>query len=391
MKVLIALTYYRPHYSGLTIYAERLARALVARGHGVTVLTSRFSKDLARQEKCAGVVVIRPDVWLRISKGVIMPAMLLRAWQLARRADVVNLHVPQLDAAPVAVICRLLRKPIVLTYHCDLLLPKGFIHRLANLVSNLANHISARLADVIVTNSRDYAENSSFLRRYLHKVRPVYPPVELVEPTPEDIAAFREKHGLQPGDLIIGMAARLAAEKGVEYLVQALPEVLEKYPQARVLFVGQHEQVLGEEQYAQKLAPLLQNLGEHWTFLGLVSPVDLAVFFRLADVTVLPSINQTESFGMVQVESMTCGTPVVSTDIPGVRVPVQMTGMGLVVPPRDARALAGAILSILDNPEAYSGSGQGEVERLSSKVVAEEYEKIFSGLAGGQGRQAGVK
>jgi hypothetical protein len=46
MRILTALTYYRPHFSGLTIYAERLARALVRRGHSVTVLTAQYSPDL---------------------------------------------------------------------------------------------------------------------------------------------------------------------------------------------------------------------------------------------------------------------------------------------------------------------------------------------------------
>lgn len=382
MKILMALTYYRPHYSGLTIYAERLAQNFTRHGHSVTVLTSRFNPALLPQENCAGVKVIRPKVWMRVSKGVIMPTMPLWAWKIARQVDVVNLHVPQLDAAPIAVISRLLGKPVVLTYHCDLLLPKGPVHRLANWVSNLANHVSARLASCIITNSQDYAENSPFLRRYLKKVRPVFPPVELVQPAPEDIEAFKQKARLKPGERIIGVAARLASEKGIEYLVQALPRVLEQHPTARVLFVGQHENVLGEERYARKLAPLIEKLGEHWTFLGIVSPVELAVFFQLADVTVLPSINKTESFGMVQVESMQCGTPVVATDIPGVRVPVHLSGMGKIVPPRRADALAEALIHILDDPSAYSDDRHGVVPRMASEAVAAEYEKIFTELTG---------
>jgi glycosyltransferase involved in cell wall biosynthesis len=180
MHVLIGLTYYRPHYSGLTLYTERLARALVQRGHRVTVLTSRFDKDLLPIETCEGVEVIRLDVLMRISKGVIMPALPFRAWELASQADVVNLHVPQLDAALTGCIAWLKRKPVVLTYHCDLHLPHGLVHSVANLASNFANHISARLADVIVTNTRDYAENSHFLKTYLEKVHPILPPVELV-------------------------------------------------------------------------------------------------------------------------------------------------------------------------------------------------------------------
>ena len=131
-------------------------------------------------------------------------------------------------------------------------------------------------------------------------------------------------------------------------LVQALPEVLEHHPTARVLFVGQYQDVLGEDAYARKLDPLITKLGDHWTVLGVLSPKEFAAFLHVADVTVLPSINSTESFGMVQVEAMTCGTPVVATDIPGVRQPVKLTGMGRVVPMADANSLAEAIISILD-------------------------------------------
>ena len=231
-----------------------------------------------------------------------MPSMPYWAWKLARQADVIHLHVPQLDAAPIAIICRMIGKPIVLTYHCDLRLPQGFIHSIANLVSNLANHVTARSADVIVHNTRDYAENSAFMKRYLNKLHPIYPPVEVMSITEADREAFRKKFNIHPEQLIIGMAARLATEKGVEYLAGALPEVLEKRPQARVLFVGPYEKVVGEEAYAQRLAPLIDQMGDHWSFLGIISSVEMTAFFEQCDVTVLPSINSTESYGLVQVE-----------------------------------------------------------------------------------------
>jgi glycosyltransferase involved in cell wall biosynthesis len=380
MHVFIGLTYYRPHYSGLTIYAERLARSLVKRGHRVTVLTSRFDKRLLPYEVCDGVEIIRPNVLFRISKGVIMPSMPLWAWKLAGEADIVNLHLPQLDAALVAAISRMKRKPVVLTYQCDLYLPAGLVHRIANYASNIANHISARLADRIVTTSQDYAENSRFLQSYLHKVRPVLPPVELAPVNQTIIQGFRAKVRIQPGQSIIGMAARLATEKGVEYLVQALPQVLERHPNARVLFVGQHQNVLGEEQYARKLEPLIRELNEHWDFLGLLSPEELSAFYHEADVLVLPSINSTEAFGMVQVEAMSCGTPVVASNLPGVRVPVTMTGMGRIVAPRDSASLAEAIVAILDDKEKYLTNPREIAQHFSPERMAAEYEALFEEL-----------
>jgi glycosyltransferase involved in cell wall biosynthesis len=388
MHILIALTYYRPHYSGLTIYVERLARALVERGHRVTVLTSRFSKELAAHEICAGVEVVRPDVLFRVSKGVIMPSMPVWAWKLARQADVVNLHVPQLDAAPIAMLARLVGKPVVLTYHCDLLLPKGFVHAVANRVSNLANRLSARTAQRIVTNTRDYAVNSTFLKRYLGKINPIVPPVVLEQVADDDVQAFRRKARIEPGQQIIAMVARLATEKGVEYLVQAVPEVSRRFPRARVLFVGQYQNVLGEEQYAQKLAPLIEALGERWTFLGILSPTELAVLYQEAEVIVLPSINRTESFGIVQVEAMRCGTPVVASDLPGVRIPVARSGMGLVTPPADSRSLAHAIIEVLGNPQAFRLKDPQILDQATPEAVAVAYEEIFLDLLSKEGKSS---
>lgn len=380
MKVLIALTYYRPHYSGLTIYAERLARALAERGHQVTVLTARYDDSLPERELCDGVQVVRLNVRLRVSKGVIAPSILYRAWKLVGEADIVHLHLPQLDAAYLGLVSRLLGKPVVLTYHCDLRLPPGLIHSLANQVSHIANYISAWSANLIVTNTRDYAENSAFLRRYLYKVRPVLPPSEVAVVTQAEREAFRRKAEIQPGQRIIGMAARLATEKGVEFLAQALPLVLQRHPSARVLFAGQHQQVFGEQSYADRLAPLIESLGQHWKFLGNLPPEEFAAFFHECEVTVLPSLNSTESFGIVQIESMMCGTPVVASDLPGVRQPVALTGMGRTVPIANAPALTQAILEVLEAPQDYRGDIPAIVRRFAPQTIAQEYETIFAQL-----------
>lgn len=102
MKILEVLTYYRPWVSGLTIYVERLSRALVELGHDVTVLTAQYDSDLPRYEVMDGVKIVRIPVLLRVSKGVIMPEFGPMAWKLAHRTDVIHLHLPQFDAPGVA-------------------------------------------------------------------------------------------------------------------------------------------------------------------------------------------------------------------------------------------------------------------------------------------------
>ncbi|MEI6775791.1 MAG: glycosyltransferase, partial [Chloroflexales bacterium] len=117
MRILCALTYYRPYTSGLTIYVQRLAAALVRRGHSVTVLTSQYDPSLPRHELMDGVRVVRAPVAARISKGVIMPSFGLLSNVLAFQHDAMSLHLPQFDAPGLALRGRLLRQPVVLTYH----------------------------------------------------------------------------------------------------------------------------------------------------------------------------------------------------------------------------------------------------------------------------------
>jgi glycosyltransferase involved in cell wall biosynthesis len=298
---------------------------------------------------------------------------------------VIHLHAPQFDAAYIALLARLLGKPVVLTYHCDLLLPKGAVHFIANQVSNITNHIAARAANAIVHNTQDYAEQTPFLRGYISKVQPILPPVVVAQAGQVEVEAFRKKYGIQAGERIIGMNGRLATEKGAETLVEAMPAVLEKHPGARVLYVGQYQNVFGEEQYARRLAPLIESLGEHWKFLGILPDQEQAAFFKACEVIVLPSLNSTESYGLVQVEAMACGTPVIASDRPGMRVPIQMTGMGRLFPQEDAAALAQALIDILDNPQKYH-KDPSELIRLSSpEHVAEEYEAVFKMAMRGKG------
>ena len=379
MKILLALTYYRPHTSGLTIYAERLARAMAERGHSVTVLTSQYAKSLPRTEHLHGVDVVRIPVAFRLSKGVIMPSFGAVAWQMVKSHDVISLHLPQFDASGLALRGRLLKKPVVLSYHCDLQLPPSLLSPLINRGVFASNVFAARWANAIVAYTQDYATHSPFLSRYLSKVKVIPPPVHIPTPTAEEIAAFRAKWDLD-GQRVIGFAARMATEKGVEIVLEALPRVLQSYPNARVLFAGPYQNVLGEEAYARRMLPLIEKFPDHWTFLGVLNPREMATFFSNCDVTILPSLNSTESFGLVQVEGMLCGAPSIASVLPGVRQPVMMTGMGEVVPIGDSAALAEAILRVLSERSKYVRP-RSEIEALfSTERTAELYEQLFKNL-----------
>ena len=380
MRILIILTYYRPHTSGLTIYAERLARAFARRGHAVTVMTSQYDKSLPLDETVEGVRVVRVPVLFRVSKGVIMPSFGLTANRLVGEHDVIQLHLPQFDAAGVALRGRLLKKPTVITYHCDLRMPPGLLSWAANQAVLFMNELAARFTHRIVTYTLDYAEHSPYLRRYLHKLKVIPPPVELPEVPPQAIQQFRLRTNPQDRRPVIGMAARLATEKGVEVLVEALPKVLQVYPQTQVQFAGTYQNIVGEEAYYARIMPRITRFQESgaWQFLGNLSPEQMACFYPNLDVLVLPSLNSTEAFGLVQIEAMISGTPSIASNLPGVRQPVKIHEMGKVVEIGDSEGLAEALLEVLGNRTAYIRDPQPIRQRYLPDTVAEEYEKLFA-------------
>jgi glycosyltransferase involved in cell wall biosynthesis len=385
MKILFALTYYRPHISGLTVYVQRLAEALAVRGHRVTMLTSRHDPALPERETMGGVEVVRIPVAFRISKGVVMPTFPIRAFGMVRAHDIVigNLPATPFEAVLLPFLARVVaRKPIVMVYHCDLNLPVTPFNRLVDGGVWLSNVVAGLLANRLVAYTQDYATHSRLLKRFPKKRVVIPPPVALPTPSPEQVEAFRRRFALQ-GHCVIGFVARFATEKGVEFALAALPLLRERLPHAMILFAGEYRKVIGEEAYWTRLEPLLRHHAAHWQFTGPLDPTDpteLASFYAACDVTILPSINMTESFGLVQVESMLAGTPVVATNLPGVRQPVLTTGMGRIVPVRDAVALAGAIVEIVQQRDTYRRPREFIAQVYSTARTADEYEGLLERL-----------
>jgi glycosyltransferase involved in cell wall biosynthesis len=366
----------------LTIYAERLARALVKDGHQVTVLTTQHQKDLPLEELMDGVRVVRAPVLLRFSKAPFSPTFYWRAARLVNEHDIVQLHLPQLDAGGIALLGKLFRKPVVLTYHCDIILPKHPLNFILERVVKLLHDIAAKFSRRIVTYTQDYADNSSFLSRFRKKLQVIPPPVELPLASDEAVNSFALANQLNGHRPVIGMAARMATEKGVEILLDALPIIMQRHPQAMVLFAGQYENVLGETQYYQRMMPLIRKYQKsgNWKFLGILNPGHMAAFYPNLDILVVPSLNSTEAFGLVQIEAMMNGVPCVASSLPGVRQPILNTGMGKVVPIGDSEALAKAILDIMDQPEQYHKDPQSIASVYTPRAIAEEYEKLFQDL-----------
>lgn len=380
MKILIVLTYYNPNISGLTIYAELLAKALVQRGHQVTVLTSRHEKNLPLSEIEDNIKIIRAPVLMKISKGVIMPTFGLLAAQLINEHDVVQLHLPQFDSAIVATIARLMKKPVVITYHCDLIMPPGLIPWLANQTVLLMNRIAAAFSDRIVTYTEDYADNSDFLQKFKKKLRIISPPVQLPRVTQEEIEQYKIRTNPSGKHPVIGMAVRFATEKGVEIILDAMPKIIEHFPNVQLQFSGPYKNIRGEEQYIDRLMPRIRAYEKNgnWLFLGPQIHKNMALFYSNIDVLILPSLNSTEAFGLVQIEAMVSGSPVVASALPGVRQPVLRHEMGKIVPIGDSTALANALIEIFNDPGSFQRDSEKIRIQYLPETMAEMYEKIFS-------------
>ena len=143
---------------------------------------------------------------------------------------------------------------------------------------------------------------------------------------------------------------------------------------------GGRFEAIGLWAYVRRIEPLLQEYKRHYVHVGTLNPNEMAAFFRACHVTALPSINSTETFGLVQIEAALCGTPSVASDLPGVRIPTQITGMGRTVPPRDARLLAEAVCEVLEQRERFVRPRAAIAAQFSPAATAERYEALFESL-----------
>lgn len=375
LKILICLLYYFPHRTGLTIHVQRVAEELVRRGHEVTVLTARYRNDLPRDDVSMheGVRIVRLWAPIRMSRGMIMPAYPWAAYRLMKEHDVVSIHTPMLETGLIALLTRLAGKKLVITHHGDLILPKGIVNRFISGVMFEMYKMAARQASQIIGYSQDYADNSYYLKPFKKKVAVNYPPIEMPLPNPQRVEELRSEWS-KDGGPVIGFAHRFVEEKRPDLAIKALEIINQKYPNARMVFAGEHK--IPYENTWERQQPLVNQYREQLIFLGLLEdPQAVADFYAACDVLVLTS--DSECFALVQVESMLSGTPVVATNIPGGRVPVQVTGMGKIAQKGDWRSIGEALVEVLNYSERYRQPRAFIEQVFSFKDTVDVYEQYF--------------
>ncbi|UPG91112.1 glycosyltransferase family 4 protein [Luteibacter aegosomaticola] len=369
-RVLIVLSYYHPYISGVSEYAKHLGE-LLAPHCDVTVLTGRHDPALPEHEVLNGVTVRRAPASIFLHKGYLSAALARDFRELVRQHDVVNFHLPMLDAAWLtSLIPR--STPVISTYQCDVQPVGGLLDRVAVAAVNVASRRILRRSDRIVVLSLDYAGGSRILRGFEHRLMEGYAPIR-------DTGASHRTPNASP---VIGFLGRFVEEKGIGVLVDAFAKVLHRFPDATLRLAGDYANVAGGSIYPQ-IRPAIDALGPRVELLGRVDDEGIARFYAGLDVFVLPSINAYEAFGMVQVEAMLAGVPVVASDMRGVRVPVEKTGNGWLSPPGDSDALASTLVAALEarGSRAPETIRQAALDAFANDVFIAKYLGMVQQLA----------
>ncbi|MDE7311317.1 MAG: glycosyltransferase [Eubacterium sp.] len=351
--ILFAVNYYTPYISGLTEFARLLAEELAREGYRVKVITARHDKSLPRREIIHGVLVERCSVQLKISKGTVSIPFLYRVIREARKYDVVNLHLPMLEAGLLSLFIK--KEKIMPLYQCDVNLPKGLLNDLIVQVMDLSHKICFWRSQKIWVTSVDYALHSRAVSRYRKKFVEVGGTIKKIQPG----------NYVREGRYKIGFCGRIVEEKGIDVLLRAFERLQQQGIDAELLIAGDYKNVAGGSVYPKLARYIKKHRVKHVQFLGCLPEEELGAFYSALDVFVLPSVNSLEAFGLVQVEAMMCGTPVVASDLYGVRTIVQRTGMGLVSRAGDAKHLAECLREVLADRKRFVKE-PAEISRIFS-------------------------
>lgn len=372
-KVLMVLYYYHPYVSGVSVCAKRIAEGLVKSGYEVTVLTSRFEKKLPKQETINGVKVIRRPVMLSINKGVIMPTFWFDIIRYARKNDYVNPHLPMAESGLSSLFIP--KKKIVTTYQCDIFLGTRVLDKLITFVVTNLMRLQLMCSRVVIPSTRDYLEHSK-MKGFIKKAEPIYPPVTAPEFYPLDPTPLFSKLQLQKNEIKIGFVGRIVYEKGINYLLEAITYLKKEVPNFKIIIVGDYEKVAGGS-IKQQLDHYMELYPGKILFTGYLDDEDRNRFYSGLDVFVLPSIDPLEAFGMVQIEAMLCGAPVVASNLPGVREIVNKTGYGRISQIKNPRDIAKQIIEVVQHPQKYKPQRQKVVNLFNSQDSIDAYAAIM--------------
>lgn len=373
MKIAQLTPYYNPHHGGVESFVRDLSTQLSARGHDVTVITSWYDRSLAEREEADGVHIIRVPLVATILRTPI-PWGLKHIFE-RERFDIVHSHTPSPSFAYIPA--RKLMKsgvPTVVTYHCDSDIPSRMSSLFVRGVDRfVTRRIIQRSTKVLVT-TKTYSSTSSNVWTIEPEIVPVSANTDRFHPDREDRARTRRKFNLE-GRKAVLFVGRLVRHKGVQFLIESMRYL----PDDCVLLIA------GEGEYSGTLGRIIRGLGVGGRvfMLGGVPDNLLPSLYRAADVVVVPSTARLEAFSIAAIESMASGTPVLVSNIPGVREVIEDGVHGLRSEPMDPRNIADRLKELLSDEELRRRMGENGVKRaaeFSISSVAERMLSIYSGL-----------
>ncbi len=348
--VVIGANYYFPHVSGLSEAARLLAERLAAEGLRVRVVCCRHQQNLPAFELIGGVEVERLSVAAIIRNGPVSPLFPFQLARRARHAQVLNLHLPMIESGLVSILTR--GTKLVVTYQCDFVGPDSAIGRLIERGMDFSSKIAIKRASCVVVSSHDYASQSR-LAQWLANAIPIPPPFVS---RARGLPTFRRSTGFHYGFL-----GRMTVEKGISFLIRAFQQCAR--PDDQLLIGGESSKKLGESVIDDVKSLIAED--PRISLLGFIDEDKMNDFYASLDAFVFPSINRLEAFGIVQMEALSAGVPVVASNIPGVRTIVLETGCGLLAEMGNVADLARAMNEIRNfkMPSPITSNGRTSLDR----------------------------
>jgi glycosyltransferase involved in cell wall biosynthesis len=379
-NILFFGTYFYPYLSGITTYPDQLLAAL-SKNHTIKVLCFKHQPNLKNKEKRQGFQIIRMPYLFKLSKGFISLRSWFYFWRETKQAEVVILNLPNAGGLPLVLISKLLNKKTIGIFHCQLHFDSGWWNKLIEVLLNASLYLQMGLCDELIGYTADYVHAHLAGKIFNNKFHYALPPVKKLAVDANFLTELQQK---KDDETWVGFAGRVSREKGLTYLIQALHELQLQFQSKRSLrlvLAGPYgEAVAGESAYYNLVKDLLDEAGVKYWFLGSLSGGKLGAFYQVIDLLVLPSVNSTEAFGMVQAEAMLAGKPVIASNLPGVRQLVMRTGMGLIVAPRDSQELSQAIKQIIKNLDKFqSPAKQLKVKQMfASQPTINLFKELLS-------------
>ncbi len=357
MKIIQLSPYFYPHLGGVESHVFELSKHLIERGHEVKVITSRL-EGTKKKEVVDGVPVERvKPLFIALRTPILFG---IRDALMKQDCDIVHGHSPPpLTCFWGVRTTQKMGVPFVLTYHCDLELSFPFGPFMVQTYQNTIGAYTVSKSDKIITTTDTYGATSRTVWQEDSRVIPNAVDADTFNPE-NDGSRIRKKHGIKEDENMVLYVGRVVPHKGIQYLIRSAT-----YMDDNVKYV-----IVGTGEYKEYLMQLVRSndLEDRVIFAGRVPMKELPEYYAATDVFVLPSISRLEAFGIVALEALASGVPVVVSDIPGVRDVIVEGRHGLLAEPMKPIDIAGKIRTILENPDMAKKMGE-----LGRKVVEEKY------------------